>query len=562
MAIVILLLGYWGIGSLGGNGAEFKYVLATAEKGTLVVSVSASGQVSASSQVDIKSKVSGDVVYVGVKSGDTLGTSGLIIQLDSRDTQKAVRDAEANLASAKLSLAKLQKPADSLSLMQAENTLSQAHEDLKEDYDDGFNNVADAFLDLPTVMAGLQDVLYGKTVTSGQDNISAYADLAKNYNGTAVKLKEDTANKYVLARNNYEKIFNVYKNTARSSDPAAIQDLISQSYETVKNIADAVKNASNLLDLTKDELTQRNQNLPSTLAVHQTSLADYISKTNSHLNSLLGSKNSLVADARTVGEKTESLAKIKKGADDLDLASQALAVKQKENALQDVKEKLADYYIRAPFSGTVAKLNVKKLDSVTGGTAVATMVTQQKLAEISLNEVDISKIKIGQKATLTFDAVDGLTLTGVVTELDLVGTISQGVVTYNIKINFEADDTRVKPGMSVTAAIVTDVKSDVLIVPNSSVKNQNGRHYVELPRVPFTGAASAQGVVLAQSPRQANVETGASNDSFTEITSGLNEGDQVIFRTISNAAKTATAPAPSLFGSPGGTRGGNIRTPR
>lgn len=55
MAIVILLLGYWGIGSLGGNGAEFKYVLATAEKGTLVVSVSASGQVSASSQVDIKS---------------------------------------------------------------------------------------------------------------------------------------------------------------------------------------------------------------------------------------------------------------------------------------------------------------------------------------------------------------------------------------------------------------------------------------------------------------------------------------------------------------------------
>ena len=65
-------------------------------------------------------------------------------------------------------------------------------------------------------------------------------------------------------------------------------------------------------------------------------------------------------------------------------------------------------------------------------------------------------------------------MSGVVTEIDPIGAISQGVVTYDIKINFDVVDERVKPSMSVSAAIITDTKQNVLVVPNSAVKSKNG----------------------------------------------------------------------------------------
>ena len=99
------------------------------------------------------------------------------------------------------------------------------------------------------------------------------------------------------------------------------------------------------------------------------------------------------------------------------------------------------------------------------------LITKQKIAEISLNEVDAAKVKVGQKVTLTFDAIDGLSITGEVSEIDALGTVSQGVVTYGVKIAFDTQDERVKSGMSVSAAIITDVKQNVLLVPNAAVKS-------------------------------------------------------------------------------------------
>jgi HlyD family secretion protein len=179
-----------------------------------------------------------------------------------------------------------------------------------------------------------------------------------------------------------------------------------------------------------------------------------------------------------------------------------------------------------PFDGVLAKVSVKKLDTIGSGTSVATLITTQKVAEISLNEVDVSKVKVGQKATLTFDAIPDLTITGLVAEIDSIGTVSQGVVTYNVKITFDTQDDRIKPGMSISSSIITDVRQDVLVVANSAIKLQNNTSYVEIFDPALVGSDSSQGVVSPIAPIKQTVETGLSNDTETEIVSGLKEKDQ------------------------------------
>lgn len=152
---------------------------------------------------------------------------------------------------------------------------------------------------------------------------------------------------------------------------------------------------------------------------------------------------------------------------------------------------------------------------------MATIITKQKIAKISLNEIDAAKVKIGQKTTLTFDALPEVTITGKIIDVDTVGTVSQGVVSYGVKIVLDSDDERIKPGMSVTADIITDAKPDILVLPNSAIKSQAGTYYVELMQ--------ASGEI-----RQQSIEIGISNDTSTEIVSGLQEGDMVVSSIISS----------------------------
>lgn len=571
--------GYYGFKIIFRDDNMTRYAFTQARKETIAVSVSGSGQVSAYNQVEIKPKVSGDITYVGVSNGQEVKTGTLIAQLDAKDAQKAVRDAKTNLESAKLSLEKLKKPADALSILQAENSLAQAKEskqknedDLNKSYEDGFNNVADSFLDLPTAITGLYEVLFDKDFSASQQNIDFYFDAAKTYDEKATAYKENALKSYLNAKTAYDNNFNNYKKTTRYSSNNDIEAVINETYETVRTIAEAVKNANNLIQFYKDKLTERNIKTNSGTDAALSNLNEYTGKTNTFLinllsvkNTIKNSKNNLIDADRAIAEKTESLSKLKAGADTFDIQSSELAVKQRENALLDVEEKLADYFIRTPFGGIITGIEAEKGDAVSTASVIATLITSRKLAEISLNEVDIAKIKTNQKATLTFDAIPELTADGQVTEIDAIGTVSQGVVTYNVKISFDAQDERIKPGMSVSAAIIAEEKTNVLIVPNSSIKTQGNMQYVEVPdESEQNSALSARvGGIVPQKPlRRKIVRVGLVNDEFSEIIDGLDEGDPVATRTIQiNSVKKQTQSSSGNLRLPGLPSGGtgNIR---
>lgn len=580
IAVALLTAGYLGYQRFFGNDEAVRYVIAQAEKGTLVVSLTGSGQVTASNQVDLKPKTSGDVVYVGVKNGQKVRKGTMIAQFDARDVARAVRDATVNLESAKLSLEKLKKPADGLSLLQVENALAQAREskqkaddNLKKAYEDGYTAVANAFLALPTVMTGLDDMLYGSTIERYQWNIDWYSSQVSSYDDPAVMRYKYTVNAaYERARGAYTTNLEHYRAVNRNAGAASVESLINETYNTTRIISEAVKATSNYIDYVKDVMVRHDIAVPAVVATHQSGLASYTGITNTHLLGLLSSqrtiednKTSITNAERSIAERTEQRAALIDAPDALDLKSQELSIKQRENALRDAKERYADYVIRAPFDGVIAQFTVKRGDAASPSTVFGTLIAPQQIAEISLNEVDAARVKVGRKATLTFDAVPDLTITGTVAEIDALGTVSQGVVTYMVKIAFDTPDERVKPGMSVSAAIIIDTVVDALLVPNAAVKQQGDMSYVEMP----TDAALAQtstnaaGVMLSAPFRMQQVQVGLSNDESTEILSGLTPGDSVIARTIQPTAgqsqtqqQSGGLRIPGLPGGGGGSRGG------
>ncbi len=578
MVAVVLVGGGIAFAFTRGTKGETRYVLATVARGSVITTVSGTGQVSTSNQVDVKPKVSGDVTAVMVKAGQTVRAGVALAYIDARDAQKAVRDAQVNLQSAQLSLDKLQKPTDALTLTQAQNSLARAQEskqtasdDLQKSYDDGYNTVSNVFLELPGIMTGLDDLLFGtnSSIMSGQWNLDYYSGAAAQFDDRSDVYKKDAYDKYQTARKAYDQNFIDYKSASRFSDSATVESLITESYATSKSIAEAVKSLNNLIQFYKDTLTLHSVRPTAVADTHLTTLSGYTSKTNTHVSNLLNITNSIQSDkdtitnaTRTIDEATQSLAKLQAGTDALDLASAQLTLKQRQNALYDAQEKLADYSIRAPFDGTVAVVTVKKADAVSSGTAAFTMITQQKLAELSLNEVDVAKVKVGQKATLTFDAVEGLSITGEVAEVDSIGAVSQGVVSYKVKINFDTQDDRVKSGMSVSANIITEMRQDVLIVPNGAIKGQVGNYYIETITNPSAEVVGVQGVTSVAAPNRTTIEIGLADDTSTEVMSGLKEGDAIIARTITATTKATTQTAPSLFGNStrGVGTGGAVRT--
>ena len=556
----IIIISYFGIRSITSSGDSTRYALAQVEKGTIITSVSGTGQVSALNQLDVKPKVSGEITAIYITQGQEVASGALIAKIDTSEAERNLYDARTNLETAKLELDKLYDPVDELSLLQAENSLNQAYQSkknsedsLEKDYEDSLNTVANTFLQLPALMAGLDDMIFSTSLNVGQWNIDFYADSTKNYDEKVIAYKQDAYDSYRAARTAYDKNFADYKSVSRFSDKATIESLTNQTYNTVKDISQAVKDTNNLVQFYQDKLIEHGLRPASLSNTHLSSLNSYTSTTNSNLLSLLStqrviedSKNAILNAEQSIKEKTLSLEKMKEGPDDLDVRAKKISIQQKEDALTAANETFNNHYVRVPFNGVIAAVLAKKGDSASSGNSLATIVTKQRIAEVSFNEIDVAKIKTGQKASLTFDAIEDLSLSGKVIEVDAIGTVNQGIVAYNVKISFDTQDERIKPGMSASVNIIIDVKTDVLMVPNAGVKYQDDSYYVQMPtdQTAKSLSTASVGIILSETPKNQPIEIGSANDDYTQIISGLQEGDIIITGKIASGT-TSSAPTTS-----------------
>jgi multidrug efflux pump subunit AcrA (membrane-fusion protein) len=563
IVIAVVWGGYTVYAAVNKPAAVTKYVVQAATQGTVISSVSGSGQVQADTTVDVKPQTSENVTQIYVTPGEHVTTGQLLVQLDTTNEQQSVTQAQLSLQSAQLALAKLEEVAttsvlqDQSGIVSAQDNVANASTSLAKDYQNSFDTIASTFIDLQNIMTNLEDFVGGTQVDKVHDNPDAYVDLMPAYlQPTTEPYATAVEADYQGAVTIYEQNLNDYHAVTPSSTPATISALLAETQNTVQTIAAAVKSVNDLLNYAVNNYptSQGLGNLPTITTTYQTDFGNYTNTVNTDLNNITTAITNITNDEQAITndqlaltQASDSYTELIGGPDPLDVQSQNISIENAQLSLQTAQQNLAYDSIRAPIAGVVA--SVPAIIGETVPSPAVTIVSDGQLAEITLNEIDAAKVQLGNTATLTFDALPDLSLAGTVTEIDPVGTVSAGVVNYNVQINFTqpantSSTAMVKPGMSVTAAIDTQVDQNTIAVPNAAVHTSGTTSYVLEPATPLSAsdlAASASGgIVLPGGTKMVPVTVGISNDTQTEIDSGVNVGDQIITQTIQSTASTAS----------------------
>lgn len=228
-------------------------------------------------------------------------------------------------------------------------------------------------------------------------------------------------------------------------------------------------------------------------------------------------------------------------------------LRQANNSLNSASISLAQNSptITAPFTGVISNISLVSGMVLAGSsssttTRVATIEnTSTPIVQVTLSEIDVPKVKVGQKVTVTFDSISGKTFTGIVATVDRIGTVTSNVVSYlsNIKLDISSSD--ILPNMAATGEIIIDSKSNVLSVPSSAVHSQNGTYTVQ---------------ILKNGTVQTNtVEVGIASSSETEIISGLSEGETVVTGTVAVTTNSSSSTRSVFSSGIGGGAGAALR---
>lgn len=201
----------------------------------------------------------------------------------------------------------------------------------------------------------------------------------------------------------------------------------------------------------------------------------------------------------------------------VDIASLQALVAQYQVQISQAQQAVEDTIVRAPVDGVISDIPVKIGEVVAANQAVAEVLGNGRL-EITANipEVDIGKMSVAQKATMTLDAFGSSeTFTGVVVSIDPAQTVVEGVATYTVKLQFDQEDPRVRPGMTANIDMVTARRENALVIPQRAIRTVEGTTIVKLrSSVTVTDVPLSIGLI--------------GSDGFAEVLSGLQEGQAVV----------------------------------
>lgn len=323
---------------------------------------------------------------------------------------------------------------------------------------------------------------------------------------------------------------------------------------------DTVTAGQKIADITPDQNSQQKQAAAyASYLGAVNSVNSSKSKMNSLQSALFKANQNFVNGAGTQNPDTSDPTYIEQRGDwqqaEADYTNQQNVIAQANASLSSASLSLAQVSstITAPTSGTISNLNLvqgqvitsttpsSNSDSSASNTSYGTIAIGNGApqASINLSEIDVTKVKVGQKVTLTLDAFADKTFTGEVTSINTAGSVSSNVTSYPATVTFDSADSSIYPNMGVSGQIITNIKNDVLLVPSSAITG--------------TGENATVRILKNGQVQIVNVTTGDSNDTQTEILSGLSEGDTVITSTLStqSTGNTRSGTTTSPFGGSG-----------
>lgn len=221
--------------------------------------------------------------------------------------------------------------------------------------------------------------------------------------------------------------------------------------------------------------------------------------------------------AQALSTAQDNLTKLTQPATAQDIAVAQASVDSAQVAVDQANRNLDQARIIAPFAGTIGAVNYVQGQLSPTGTqsAVITLVNMDNLqTQITVSEVDITKVKVGETVDISFDALGGQSFPGKILSIGPVGTVTSGVVNYVVTVALTKANAAIMPGMTASANITVDHRDNILMVPNRAVKTQGNQRSITIL---FEGKEVP---VL--------VKTGLTNDTNTEIVSASSANGQAV----------------------------------
>ncbi len=469
IAIPVLIVGSLVYRALGSN-SQPTYRTAKVERGMIVSSVTASGQVTLTNSVSVTTQATGVVKEIYVKEGDTVkaGDKLLVIDLD-QNGQLAKAKAWSSYLSAKSALdsAKQNKSTSNKSIKQAKIDLTTAQQNKL--------SLQQALEQAQANLAGAQNAF-----NAVQDKPSD--DLDRQQKALALQAAQDAV---TLAQQRYD-------NADAAIDNAKLG--VSIANQAYKNTGSTIEKAQADVD--------------SAWLSYQATLGTVTAPADGKIGNLTVTVGSAITGSSAGSSASSS-----------------------GSSAQSASSGSGNSTSGTSSSG-------QKVATINSGSAPT--------ATFSLSEIDVVKVKTGQKATITLDALPGKTFTGKVTSIDKSGTVSSGVTTYPVTIQFDTTSDDILANMAANASIITQTKDNVLMIPTGSSQT--------------VGNTTMATILKNGRTQQVPVELGLSSDSQVEVISGLSEGNEIVLGTVSGNQQVSSGSSP--FSSSGrGFGGGAMMRP-
>ena len=206
------------------------------------------------------------------------------------------------------------------------------------------------------------------------------------------------------------------------------------------------------------------------------------------------------------------------------IQSASESLRSAEISMQNLQDTMNNYTITAPISGTIIEKDAKVGDAVKTGDTLCIVYDLSYLEmNINVDELQISSISVGQQVQITADAVPDKTYVGTVTRVSMKGTANGGTTTYPVTIRIDDTD-GLRPGMNANAEIVVAEANNALVVPNAAVVRGS---YVLVTKDSPSAANADTAMEAPEGFVYVPVKTGVSDDDYTQIVSGIQEGDTI-----------------------------------
>lgn len=237
-----------------------------------------------------------------------------------------------------------------------------------------------------------------------------------------------------------------------------------------------------------------------------------------------------------VVKKGDNLFKLDGQSIQQNIAAKKLEIQQAQSDLNFKQASLNKSTITSPIDGVISTLNIKEGDTIDNNNkAIATITDLTKMQIIlPVDELDIDKVKVGQKATISVDSIKGKTYDGVVEKIAQTGKTTNNVTTFDVTVSISNPE-RLKPGMNANVTIAVESKENVLTIPVEAIIDRNGKHFVMVPSSDSTNNKQANSN-QSQKSGQASNGVGNIGNSGNSNNSRSNNGSSSNNRSSNNAA--------------------------